>query len=284
MVVTKSCSGFVIPILTVSTFGLWHAAEATQSLQPTPHVEQRRAEFKPPSDSSLDRDTIVTSTGTYFRPPRDRDRATGPRTSTGTRRGGCLGAMATAFTMLGPNAPDTVLGQTISNRPTFVWHLPETRENQAFPVVFRLLAPDAKDNIPVPIYETTLAYTPGFMTHQVPTTVAALSTGIQYRWQVIVECNPAYPARAMFQELLFTVVPSTSELSQALTTATTDTEQAIAFGQAGVWYDAIAQVAQATTPTDQQTRKGLLTDLAASLPATETQHRRDILNIVEAMP
>lgn len=255
-------------------------AQATQILPPTIQPStQLRADFAPPSDSSPNNDTVSSSTGTRFTPPPDPQPASGPTTPTGTRRGGCLGSTATAFTIFGPSSADNVLGHTTSQRPTFVWHLPEIEGT--FPIVFRLMAPDT-DNIPVAIYETTLDYTAGFMSHQLPTTEPALSPGVEYRWQVIIECNPAYPSRAIRQELFFEVVPTTAALSQALNNATTPAEQAIAYGQSGVWYDAIAQVANATTPTEQQTRLGLLTDLAASLPDSEAQLKQDILEIVEA--
>ncbi|MEM7062605.1 MAG: DUF928 domain-containing protein [Cyanobacteria bacterium P01_B01_bin.77] len=256
-------------------------AQAAQSPSSAETSTLLQAQFTPPDDSSLDGDTVLTSTGTYFRPPDDSEPLSGPTTPTGTRRGGCLGITATAFTLFGPSSADGILGHTTSERPSFVWHLPET--DRTFPIIFRLLAPDA-DNIPDVIYEAELDYTPGFMTHQLPTTEPTLSPDTEYRWQVIIECNPAYPSRAIRQELFFEVVPTSSELSQALTTATTDVERAIAYGQAGVWYDAIAQVAQATTSTDNQTRNGLLVDLAASLPATEDQLSQDILEIVEATP
>lgn len=256
-------------------------AKAAQFSLPEASNAPLQAQFTPPDDSSLDGDTVLTSTGTYFRPPSDSKPLSGPTTPTGTRRGGCLGLTETAFTVFGPSSAEGILGQTTSEYPSFVWHLPET--DRTFPIVFRLLAP-AADNIPDVIYETELDYTPGFMTHQLPETEPALSPDVEYRWQVIIECNLAYPSRAIRQELFFEVVPESAELSQALSTATTDTEQAIAYGQAGVWYDAIAHVAQATTPTDQQTRDGLLVDLAASLAPTEDRLSQDILEIVEATP
>ncbi|ESA34056.1 hypothetical protein N836_18885 [Leptolyngbya sp. Heron Island J] len=276
---------FVLVLASAIVFsspGLVSIVQATQSLSPTIQASpQLRADFTPPSDSSLDRDTVLTSTGTYFTPPPDPQPASGPTIPTGTRRGGCLGPTATAFTIFGPSSADNILGHTTSERPTFAWHLPEIEGT--FPVVFRLLAPDA-DDIPVAIYETTLDYTPGFISHQLPATEPALSSGVEYRWQVIIECNPAYPSRAIRQELFFEVVPTTAALSQALAAATTAAERAIAYGQTGVWYNAIAQVANATTPAEQQTRLGLLTDLASSLPATEEQLSQDILEIVEAAP
>lgn len=250
--------------------------------QPVSSSPRLQAQFTQPVDSRPASGINRTSTGTrLFIPPKDSRPASGPRTSTGTRRGGCLGPTATAFTAFGPPTTETILGQTVAQHPTFVWHLPET--DATLPIVFRLLAPD-EDNIPVPIYETTLDYTSGFSTHQLPTTMAALSTGVEYRWQVIIECNPEFPAQAMLQELSFEVVSTSPELAQSLTAATTVTEQAVAYGQAGIWYDAIAQVAQTNTPADRQTLNQLLIDLADSMPETEEQLRQDILTIVETTP
>lgn len=221
----------------------------------------------------------ITS-GTYFRPPSNPRLGSGYRTSTGTRYGACLGVTETAFTLLGPDADEQIAGLTTSRHPTFAWHLPETEAT--VPVIFRLLAPD-EDNIPVPVYQTTLDYEAGMVSHQVPDTVEALTTDTEYRWQVIVECNPEYPAQAIIQERSFEVIPTSTTLSQALSASVTASERAVAYGQAGVWYDAIAQVAQAKTATDLETRMGLLTDLAASLPEEKEQLRQDILDIIAVL-
>ncbi|MEM7794168.1 MAG: DUF928 domain-containing protein [Cyanobacteria bacterium P01_C01_bin.118] len=218
----------------------------------------------------------VTS-GTYFRPPSNPRLGSGYRTSTGTRYGACLGGTETAFTLFGPDDSELIAGLTTSSHPTFAWHLPETEAT--VPVIFRLLAPD-EDNIPVPVYQTKLDYDAGLMSHQLPDTVEALTTDTEYRWQVIVECNPEFPAQAIIQERSFEVVPTSATLAQALSSATTASDRAVAYGQAGVWYDAIAQVAQARTATDSETRMGLLTDLAASLPEEKEQLRQDILDII----
>ncbi|MEM9482450.1 MAG: DUF928 domain-containing protein [Cyanobacteria bacterium P01_F01_bin.116] len=218
----------------------------------------------------------VTS-GTYFRPPSNPRLGSGYRTSTGTRYGACLGVTETAFTLFGPDDSELIAGLTTSSHPTFAWHLPETEAT--VPVIFRLLAPD-EDNIPVPVYQTKLDYDAGLMIHQLPDTLQALTMDTEYRWQVIVECNPEFPAQAIIQERSFEVVPTSATLAQALSSATTASDRAVAYGQAGVWYDAIAQVAQARTATDSETRTGLLTDLAASLPEEKEQLRQDILDII----
>ncbi|MEM9809574.1 MAG: hypothetical protein AAF959_30365, partial [Cyanobacteria bacterium P01_D01_bin.56] len=111
-----------------SAFFFDFSAQASLLRQP------QLAQFTPPEDSQLDGDAIITSTGTYFRAPRESRPRSGPRTSTGTR-GGCLGNTDPAFAVLGPSGVDNVLGQTVSNRPTFTWYLPEIEG--AFPVKFR---------------------------------------------------------------------------------------------------------------------------------------------------
>ncbi|WP_215610653.1 DUF928 domain-containing protein [Leptothoe spongobia] len=254
-----------LPVLAIASLSFLAPAHAAQSLLTSTPTE---------TTGNL---ANLTS-GSYFRPPSNPRPRSGPRTSTGTRRGGCLGATETAFTLLGPDAGDDVSGLTTSSHPTFAWHLPEA--DATFPIIFRLLAPDI-DNIPVPIYQATLDYESGMMSYQLPETVAALTTDTEYRWQVIVECNPEYPAQAIVQELSFEVVLTSGTLSQALSGSITASDRAVAYGQAGVWYDAIAEVAQSTTAIGAETRTGLLADLAASLPDEKVQLRQDILDIIE---
>lgn len=235
--------------------------------------------FEPPSNPSPNRGTLITTTGTYFRPPSNPSPRTGPFTTTGTRQGSCLGDTETGFAMLGPEAPETIVGRTASTHPTFTWYLPETTDS--FPVIFRLLAPNESGRLER-IHTETLAYTPGFVTYQLPKNLPALTSGKEYQWQVVVECNPNYPSRALVQRLSFEVVAPPAELAQTASVTTTATAQATAYGQAGIWYEAIAAVAQATSPTDQQTRTGLLLDLAVSLQEDNPQLSEDIQAISEA--
>ena len=224
---------------------------------------------------------LMAKAGTHFQPPKDATASSRARTTTGTRRGGCLGPTETAFTIFGPDASEKVLGRTTSGYPTFVWHLPETTTD--FPVIFRLLAPN-EANIPVAIYETTLTYSSGFVVHQLPSTLSPLSPQTEYRWQVIIECNPEFPSQALIQELSFEVVPPTTALSQTLAVATTAAEKAIIYGQEGLWYDAIAQIIQMQSIDDKQALQGLLSDLAVSMPPHQEQLRQNILEIIEVIP
>ncbi len=284
MVVTKLTSA----LLVVTPVLLLLGGEATPfSLQVEQTLPSSKLDFAlttendafiPPEDADAGDMPTITA-GTYFTPPKDARPLRGPATPGGSRYGGCLGLTDTTFTTLGPKDTELVMGQTVSTHPEFVWYLPESET--PFTIIFRLLEPN-EANTPIPIFEESLDYTAGFFKYQLPQTEKALSPGVNYRWQVIVECNPAYPSRSLVQELSFEVVAPTATLSQALSTATTDAERALAYGQAGIWYNAIAEVAEATTLTAQQTRGGLLSDLANSISPESDPLRQDILAIVAA--
>ena len=243
-------------------------------LSSTAHARQTPTITQP--DRAVTSAILITQNA--FTPPKNSRSRSPSRTTTGTRQGSCLSDTETAFTLFGP---DAVLGQTTATRPAFVWHLPPSET--AFPVTFRLLEPD-EAGIPTLIHSEVLPYASGFTTYQLPTTVAPLSPNKEYRWQVVIECNPNYPSRSLSQELAFEVVPAPPGLLQTLSTATTASEKALAYGQSGLWYDAIAQVAQAQTPAAIAARTKLLSDLASDLAALEQsdeQLSQDILTIAE---
>ncbi len=249
------------------------AQQAPILAQASLNLEDAPAALEPPANPRPTRG-ILTTTGTYFRPPNNPRPRSGSRTTTGTRQGGCLGNTETAFTILGPEA---TVGRTLSSHPEFVWYLPES--DVTFPVAFRLLAPN-EAGIPTPIHMAELSYTAGFTTYQLPPDVHALVANKEYRWQVVVACNPNYPSRSLAQELSFEVVSSPAGLTQSISPSASDTDRALAYGQAGLWYDAIAQVAQATTPAAIEVRTGLLRDLAA-IETENEQFSQDILKLAE---
>lgn len=207
-----------------------------------------------------------------FRPPSNPRRTRGYRTTTGTRQGSCVGDTETAFTILGPS--ETV-GLSASTRPSFAWYLPPSET--IYPVQFRLLAPNEK-GIPAPIYEADLDYVGGFNTYQLPAEATALSPSTDYRWQIVVVCDEGYLSRSLNQERSFEVVSSPTALQQALATATTEAEKALAYGENGFWYDAIAQVAQATNPSATALRQELLRDLA-EIETDDEDLKIDLLNL-----
>lgn len=211
--------------------------------------------------------------GSFRRPKNPRPRS-GSITATGHRGGSCLSTAQTAFTTLGP---DETIGLTASTRPEFVWYLPAS--DIAYPITFRLLVFDAENELTL-VHTQELAYTSGFVKYALPAEVADLSPGNEYHWQVVVQCNPARLSQSRMQELAFKVVSPDASLLQSLNTATTDADKALAYGQSGFWYDAIAQVAQSVSPQAKAVRRSLLEDLANTATGDE-EAREDILHIAE---
>lgn len=262
------------PALAIGCTLLLSAATGTQSTalaQADIDTNEFPSGLSPAGISSND---LMTAVDTYFRRPSNSRSRSRSRTTTGTRQGSCLGDTETAFTIFGPN---TDIGQTVSSYPEFVWYLPESET--PFPVTFRLLAPN-EAGIPTPVHTAELPYTPGFVKYQLPTGSPALVAGKEYRWQVVVECDPNYPSRSLAQELSFEKVSAPAGLSQAVTAAATDASKAVAYGEQGIWYEAIAQVAKATTIEAQAVRTGLLRDLSA-LESDNRQLSQDIEAIAE---
>ena len=224
-------------------------AAASSSIGVQPGIAQLTSSPKVATERAL---SVATKA---FRPPSNPRPTRGYRTTTGTRQGSCVGNSETEFTTLGPSQ---TVGLSASALPKFVWYLPASET--LYPVKFRLLAPDER-GIPTPIHEKDLEYSAGYVSYQLPADVR-LSPGVEYRWQIVVVCDTNYLSRSLNQELSFEVAPSSVELQQSLVQAETDAERALVYGQAGYWYDAIAQVAQSTDPDAITIRQSLLEDLA----------------------
>ncbi|MEA5463530.1 DUF928 domain-containing protein [Leptothoe sp. PORK10 BA2] len=201
---------------------------------------------------------LDTTGGQYFQPPTDTRSLRGPVTTTGTRGDRCSNGEdgGPAFSSLGPRS---VPGLTTSVRPEFVWY--NDHVETASPVLFRLLAIDAVGQSSI-VESANLSAQPGFMRYQLPDSAPPLEVGQDYLWQVIVTCAPEQPSKFLANTLLFQVVSPTPELTEALAMATTDVDRAQAYGNAGIWYNALALVSLGTNPTAADIRTGLLQDLA----------------------
>jgi hypothetical protein len=202
------------------------------------------------------KEAVVSSSTSAFIPPRNARRRSGYRTTTGTRPIPCVGNSQSAFVALGPS--ETV-GLTVSDRPQFTWHLPPS--NILYPVQFTLLAANEAGDLDT-IHTADLTYSEGIVTYSLPAEVAALSSETEYLWKVAVICDASDSDQSLTQERIFEVVAPSSSLQQKLETATTTAERALAYGEEGLWYDAIAQVATANDSESQAVRQSLLTDLA----------------------
>lgn len=188
-----------------------------------------------------------------YSPPDDLSAPRGGTTTTG-RRGGCLG-MTESLTAI---APRSHVGQTLSPRPTFTWFVSEP---EALPIEFQLYAASPTGETEL-VYAAELQSAPGMMTLALPETQPALQPGQRYLWQVILFCNPNSPSSAVVSEAELELGQASPELTAALAAASDPADRATLLGEAGFWYDAIAQTVSESTPAAQAAQTALLTDLA----------------------
>jgi hypothetical protein len=224
--------------------------------------------------SVADGHTAIDNSGGYFIPPDD----TRPLPDTGTgsvgRGGSCNPAVeTTAFAVLGP---ESISGLTTLAKPKFGWYISPSAEGAL--VVFDLLQVE-ENGRETPIYSKEFTAQPGFMSHQLPSDAPALEEGKNYLWEVSVFCKNN---DILTGTLSIQVTSPSADLATQLSTATTDAERAIIYGQAGLWYDAFAQVISSTNPSDSEARAGLLQDLA-NVEADNQPLSTVLLAIVEAV-
>ncbi|MGA7934776.1 MAG: DUF928 domain-containing protein [Kovacikia sp.] len=177
---------------------------------------------------------VLAADGVTYKPP-IRPRPLGRTSGTGSR--GCDSkALPAPLTLL---VPGSHVGQTVSGRPTFFWYSPDTT-----PVKFALV----ESGVPRPILEKTVQVTkPGIMQLKLPKDAQELTVGKEYRWSISIACNPNRPSNDTFTQSFIERVALNAELSNQLEAAKSDRERARVFAKAGMWYDALATLAQAST-------------------------------------
>jgi hypothetical protein len=191
-----------------------------------------------------------------YQPPSEPSAPTAGTSTAGTR-GGCSGNADGGLTAL---APLSYTGQTASNHPTFLWFVADT---QSYPLEFRLYQhTNGKRRL---LQKVTMQSHPGLMQFSLPTHQPDLAPGQTYSWQVILSCNPNHPSGDSVAGATLQVVPLSSSLRSQLTTAKSAIERANVYAQNGLWYDAIAQVAQPNQAIPaQRLQLSLLNNLARS--------------------
>lgn len=170
----------------------------------------------------------ASSVAQEFEPP---DRGLPGRREGGGTRGGCL-AQQPALTALMPN---TNMGLTVAEYPSFFWYVPQ---NTAVAGEFVLL-----DQANAEVYKTTVPISnqPGVVSVSLPTdgSASALEVGKSYRWYFSLICDPLDRSADVFTSGWIERVEPSPSLSQQLATATPE-EQPQIYAQADIWYDALA--------------------------------------------
>ena len=167
---------------------------------------------------------LANKTETY-RPPKGKVREQ-TRKAGGSR--GCNIPLKDAVTLL---VPQDHTATTISERPTFFWHL---SQKLSLPLRFTLLEPEKK-----PILTKELKPEPGIVALKLPQDTAPLEVGKTYRWTVTVVCNPSKPSRNLFAQAWIERVPLPTEAQLSNNTKNTSF-CSLSYARVGIWYDALS--------------------------------------------
>lgn len=155
----------------------------------------------------------------------------------GGTRGGCLAPASAQPHSLTAIIPNTNLGLTVTEYPSFFWYVPQ---NAAAAAEFVLL-----DQANTEIYKTVLPISQqaGVLSLSLPAdgSVPALEVGKSYRWYFSLICDPLDRSADSFTSGWIQRTEPSSTLSQKLTTAAAE-EKPVIYADAGIWYEAVASL------------------------------------------
>lgn len=186
-----------------------------------------------------------------FSTPKGASGAPRQETTGGATRnnGACLSNAIASKDTVTPLVPNTRLGLTVSERPTFFVYVPQTTAKEA---TFTLQ--DASQNL---VYRTKVALkeTGGVIRITVPETVKALEMDNDYRWVVEIHCIADLDPDNPFAEGWVRRTSVNTNLAGKLETAKTSLERAVAYSQEGIWYEALANMADALRSQPQDSNR-----------------------------
>ncbi|UBF30424.1 DUF928 domain-containing protein (plasmid) [Kovacikia minuta CCNUW1] len=190
-----------------------------------------------------------------YRPP---SRPSAPKQpgSNISRSGSCSSNSLGELTAL---APLSHVGQTTSTHPTFAWFVPDQTSH---PLEFRLFHNQQR------LYRTEMQSQPGMMQFTLPQTEKGLMVGQDYRWQVVLVCNPNSPSSNIVTTAEVEVVQANSELQRQLAPLHTLQQRADLFANNGLWFDAFAEALK------EPSNPAIALNLLDSLALVEAQHNQ----------
>ena len=100
---------------------------------------------------------------------------------------------------------------------------------------------------------------------ELPASAPALAAAEVYLWQVELICDPSQPSGNLFAEAEIQLVELPSVLSQQLSTANDDFQQASLYHEAGFWHDALGiTLTSPAVPELSELRSRLLEPIGAN--------------------
>jgi LysM repeat protein len=152
------------------------------------------------------------------------------------KRGSCAAPGQKLVALL----PDTNLGQTVADQPTFFWSMPELKpewQNRKLHSRFRLTTVDAQDtDIDPSVYETEFDSGPvGINSLTIP---KEIPIGQNLRWTLIIVCDPDDSDGNEYVKGWIRRVEPTPQLAAELEQANLVDYPAI-YAKAGLWFDSL---------------------------------------------
>lgn len=162
-------------------------------------------------------------------------------------------------------APYSHVGQSSATNPTFTWYIPD-QESYLMEFWLYEFDPSSYEGKGKQVYQAKLVSSAGIMSHALPTKQISLTPGKTYIWQVALICNPNSPSQSLVVNNQIKIVEVDPTLKTQLNNNSDRLTKANIYAQAGLWYDALAEVA--TMPQDPQAQ-GFTFKLISQLAQTE---------------
>jgi Domain of Unknown Function (DUF928) len=173
-----------------------------------------------------------------FKPPQ---RGSAPPSAGGATRGSSYCVQKNQ--LLTPLLPKQNIGLTLSERPSFFWHVPEnTVKTAQFVILAEGDEIGADDN---QIFETTLNIPnkPGIMKFALPASSTPLKVGKRYHWYLTLICDRQNPSKNPNIEGWVERTQPEATLSKALEQADLRKRPTL-YAEAGIWHEALASLVE----------------------------------------
>ena len=207
------------------------------------------ADYVPGDSQPLGDDNTAGGINVYVPPP-DSEPPRGSHTGGGSR--GCGGEIAALAPRL------SAIGQTASTHPTLVWYVYDA---DAEPLELHLYQYRADNSLKEVFIRPLGDSHPGYMAYTLPADDPDLQVGQTYVWQVVLYCDQNLEEVGQWTAADLSVVAPPASLT-APPLPDDPLQQAQRYGQAGLWYDALAAVYAGNSPELRAFRSALLLNLA----------------------
>lgn len=143
--------------------------------------------------------------------------------------------------------PHSQRGLTLASHPTLMVYIPQTSVTKVF---LSLKEIDGQTN-----YQTIIPIKgePGIVRVTLPQEAAGLEVGKNYQWSIVGMCNDQLRPDSPLVQGQIKRIEADAHLREQLNNATL-LERAVLYGQAGIWYETIATLAQLRleNPSDRE--------------------------------